>query len=166
MIPGPVSTPRDRGANDAIRRGSGGNVSRVPYGGGAFTRCGRGSPAVFFLGAGKDGGAGPLRRRPLRRAPAASDVTSALSIQPRGWGCHIPARGDDACGSRAGSAGQTKREELLFVYANLAAMSAPLRRSWTQDEFFAWAGSQEGRYEFDGFQPVAMTGGTVNHALI
>jgi Uma2 family endonuclease len=45
-------------------------------------------------------------------------------------------------------------------------MSAPLRRSWTQDEFFAWAASQEGRYEFDGFQPVAMTGGTVGHAII
>jgi Uma2 family endonuclease len=45
-------------------------------------------------------------------------------------------------------------------------MSAPLRKSWTQDEFFAWAGSREGRYEFDGFQPVAMTGGTVNHAVI
>ena len=45
-------------------------------------------------------------------------------------------------------------------------MSAPLRRTWTQDEFFTWAGSQEGRYEFDGFQPVAMTGGTVNHAII
>jgi Uma2 family endonuclease len=45
-------------------------------------------------------------------------------------------------------------------------MSAPLHRSWTQDEFFAWAGAQEGRYEFDGFQPVDMTGGTVNHAII
>ncbi len=45
-------------------------------------------------------------------------------------------------------------------------MSAPLHRSWTQDEFFTWAGSQEGRYEFDGFQPVAMTGGTVGHAII
>jgi Uma2 family endonuclease len=45
-------------------------------------------------------------------------------------------------------------------------MSAPLRRSWTQDEFFAWAASKEGRYEFDGFQPVAMTGGTVGHAII
>jgi Uma2 family endonuclease len=45
-------------------------------------------------------------------------------------------------------------------------MSTPLRRSWTQDEFFAWAASQEGRYEFDGFQPVAMTGGTVGHAII
>jgi Uma2 family endonuclease len=45
-------------------------------------------------------------------------------------------------------------------------MSAPLRRSWTQDAFFTWAASQEGRYEFDGFQPVAMTGGTINHAII
>ena len=45
-------------------------------------------------------------------------------------------------------------------------MSAPLRQPWTQEAFFAWAGTQEGRYEFDGFQPVAMTGGTVNHALI
>jgi Uma2 family endonuclease len=45
-------------------------------------------------------------------------------------------------------------------------MSAPLRKSWTQDEFLTWAASQEGRYEFDGFQPVAMTGGTVGHAII
>ena len=45
-------------------------------------------------------------------------------------------------------------------------MNIPLRRVWTQDEFFAWAGAQEGRFEFDGFQPVAMTGGTVGHAVI
>ncbi len=45
-------------------------------------------------------------------------------------------------------------------------MSARPRKSWTQDEFFASAGCQEGRYEFDGFQPVAMTGGTVSHAVI
>lgn len=45
-------------------------------------------------------------------------------------------------------------------------MNIPLRRSWTRDEFFAWAATQEGRYEFDGFEPVAMTGGTVNHAII
>jgi Uma2 family endonuclease len=45
-------------------------------------------------------------------------------------------------------------------------MSAPVPRPWTQDEFFAWTSSQEGRHEFDGFKPVAMTGGTVNHALI
>ena len=45
-------------------------------------------------------------------------------------------------------------------------MSAPVPRPWTQDEFFAWTSSQEGRHEFDGFQPVAMTDGTVNHARI
>ncbi len=36
----------------------------------------------------------------------------------------------------------------------------------TQDEFFAWAETQDRRYEFDGFQPVAMTGGSGNHARI
>jgi Uma2 family endonuclease len=45
-------------------------------------------------------------------------------------------------------------------------MNAPLRKSWTQEQFFTWASSQEGRHEFDGFQPVAMTGGTANHSLI
>lgn len=45
-------------------------------------------------------------------------------------------------------------------------MNAPLHRPWTQPEFFAWAASQEGRYEFDGFQPVAMTGGNANHNRI
>jgi Uma2 family endonuclease len=45
-------------------------------------------------------------------------------------------------------------------------MNVPLRKSWTQEEFFTWAASQEGRYEFDGFQPVAMTGGTAGHAVI
>ena len=39
-------------------------------------------------------------------------------------------------------------------------MNIALRKSWTQDQFFAWAERQQLRYEFDGFQPVAMTGGT------
>ena len=39
-------------------------------------------------------------------------------------------------------------------------MNIALRKIWTQDEFFAWAETQDVRYEFDGFQPVAMTGGT------
>ncbi len=34
----------------------------------------------------------------------------------------------------------------------------------TRDEFFDWAQAQEPRYEFDGFQPVAMTGGSINHS--
>ena len=36
-------------------------------------------------------------------------------------------------------------------------MSVALRHTMTRDDFLAWAEGQEGRYEFDGFQPVAMT---------
>src|SRR5689334_16267230 len=36
----------------------------------------------------------------------------------------------------------------------------------SREEFFSWAEAQDGRYEFDGFQPVAMVGGTVNHSRI
>jgi Uma2 family endonuclease len=45
-------------------------------------------------------------------------------------------------------------------------MNAPLRKPWTQEEFFSWAERQESRYEFDGFQPVAMTGGSGGHSRI
>jgi Uma2 family endonuclease len=38
-------------------------------------------------------------------------------------------------------------------------MNIVLRKTWTQDQFFAWAEAQDERYEFDGVQPVAMTGG-------
>ncbi len=36
----------------------------------------------------------------------------------------------------------------------------------TLDEFLVWERRQELRYEFDGFQVVAMTGGTINHSAI
>ena len=45
-------------------------------------------------------------------------------------------------------------------------MSVALRKPMTQAEFFDWAEAQNERYEFDGFQPVAMTGGSGNHARI
>jgi Uma2 family endonuclease len=45
-------------------------------------------------------------------------------------------------------------------------MNAPLRKPWTQDEFFSWAERQETRYEFDGLQPVAMTGGDAGHSRV
>ena len=45
-------------------------------------------------------------------------------------------------------------------------MNIALRKPMTQDEFFAWAEAQDGRHEFDGLQPVAMTGGSGNHARI
>jgi Uma2 family endonuclease len=36
----------------------------------------------------------------------------------------------------------------------------------TLDEFLDWESRQELKYEFDGFQPVGMTGGTAAHAVI
>jgi Uma2 family endonuclease len=43
------------------------------------------------------------------------------------------------------------------------SMSASLK-PLTVDEFLAWERGQELRYEFDGIQPVAMTGGSFLHA--
>ena len=44
-------------------------------------------------------------------------------------------------------------------------MSSALRHpSMTREGFFAWAELQDTRYEFDGFEPVAMTGGSLNHS--
>ena len=45
-------------------------------------------------------------------------------------------------------------------------MGATLRKPMTLDEFLTWEDRQELRYEFDGFEPVAMTGGTAAHATI
>ena len=46
-------------------------------------------------------------------------------------------------------------------------MTVPLRTPrMTRDAFFDWAEVQRERYEFDGFEPVAMTGGTVGHSRI
>ncbi len=45
-------------------------------------------------------------------------------------------------------------------------MSVALRKPMTQAEFFDWAEAQNERYEFDGFQPVLMPGGTRDHARI
>ena len=43
-------------------------------------------------------------------------------------------------------------------------MSA-VQKPMTVEEFLAWEERQEGRYEFDGFRPVAMTGGTFAHEV-
>jgi Uma2 family endonuclease len=45
-------------------------------------------------------------------------------------------------------------------------MNIALRRTWTQEQFFPWAEAQDERYEFDGVQPVAMTGGNAGHAVV
>jgi Uma2 family endonuclease len=44
--------------------------------------------------------------------------------------------------------------------------SIPLHKTWTQDEFLEWAEAQSSRYEFDGEQPMAMSGSTVAHEVI
>jgi len=45
-------------------------------------------------------------------------------------------------------------------------MSAAVRKPMTLAEFLAWEERQDPRYEFDGFEPVAMTGGTLAHDQI
>lgn len=45
-------------------------------------------------------------------------------------------------------------------------MNVALRAPMSLDEFLDWEDRQTPRYEFDGFQPVAMAGGTRAHAAI
>jgi Uma2 family endonuclease len=45
-------------------------------------------------------------------------------------------------------------------------MNVALQRPWTTEQFLAWEEKQELRYEFDGFQAIAMAGGTAAHAAI
>ena len=45
-------------------------------------------------------------------------------------------------------------------------MDVALRKSMSVAEFLAWEERQELRFEFDGFEPIAMTGGTVEQGLI
>jgi Uma2 family endonuclease len=45
-------------------------------------------------------------------------------------------------------------------------MNVALRKPMTLEQFLAWEERQPLRYEFDGFRPVAMTGGTAAHAAI
>ena len=45
-------------------------------------------------------------------------------------------------------------------------MSVALQKGMTLAEFLDWEERQELRYEFDGFQPSAMTGETLRHEAI
>jgi hypothetical protein len=45
-------------------------------------------------------------------------------------------------------------------------MSAAVRQPISVAEFLDWEAKQEYRWEFDGFQPVATTGGTRAHEMI
>jgi Uma2 family endonuclease len=45
-------------------------------------------------------------------------------------------------------------------------MNVALQKPWTQERFFAWAPTQDIRYEFDGFRPVAMTRASLAHSRV
>jgi Uma2 family endonuclease len=45
-------------------------------------------------------------------------------------------------------------------------MSTALRPRMTLEEFLTWESRQEQKWEFDGFAPVAMTGGSLGHGRI
>lgn len=45
-------------------------------------------------------------------------------------------------------------------------MSTALRTTMTLKDFLAWEDRQERKHEFDGFEPVAMAGGTEAHAIL
>lgn len=47
--------------------------------------------------------------------------------------------------------------------ATLQSMNVALKPTWTAQQFLDWVETQEGRYEFDGIRPVAMTGGNARH---
>jgi Uma2 family endonuclease len=51
-----------------------------------------------------------------------------------------------------------------MCYAN--SVSTALHQRMSLEEFLAWEEQQELRWEFDGFEPVAMTGGTSEHSAI
>lgn len=65
----------------------------------------------------------------------------------------------------AGSTGEISATAQRFG-AKVQRMSSALRHSMSREDFLIWAEGQEGRYEFDGFAPVAMVGGTNNHGII
>jgi Uma2 family endonuclease len=51
-------------------------------------------------------------------------------------------------------------------HASMARTSNALRKPMTIEEFLAWEAQQPLRYEFDGYQPIAVAGGTAEHAAI
>jgi Uma2 family endonuclease len=52
------------------------------------------------------------------------------------------------------------------TYGSFADMNVALLKRMTLAEFLDWEGQQPLRYEFDGDQPIAMTGGTLARALV
>jgi hypothetical protein len=50
--------------------------------------------------------------------------------------------------------------------AKVTRIDVALTHPWTNEPFLNRAAAQEGRHEFDGMRPVAMTGGTARHSRI
>ncbi len=45
-------------------------------------------------------------------------------------------------------------------------MNIARQQPWTIERFLSWASAQDGRHEFDGTRPVAMTGGNARHSRV
>ncbi|HEY4250123.1 MAG TPA: Uma2 family endonuclease [Roseomonas sp.] len=54
----------------------------------------------------------------------------------------------------------------MSAHATLQAMNMAFRKPMSLQDFLTWEQRQELRFEFDGLQPVAMTGDTAAHAII
>jgi Uma2 family endonuclease len=46
------------------------------------------------------------------------------------------------------------------------SMNIARQQPWTIERFLSWASAQDGRHEFDGTRPVAMTGGNARHSRV
>ncbi len=68
--------------------------------------------------------------------------------------CRPPAPKSDVSGR---SRGTVRPPPAMVPIMNIARRQLLMSR----DQFFQWAQTQDGRYEFDGFQPMAMTGGNL-----
>lgn len=66
---------------------------------------------------------------------------------------------------RQGQAGGTPRPALPS-HGTIPSMKASAAKPMMLADFLAWEERQQLRYEFDGIQPIAMTGGTAAHAFI
>ena len=65
--------------------------------------------------------------------------------------------------ARAARVGSHPEKDAWYGSPMSSTARAP---SMTREEFFPWAERQDRRYEFDGFDPVAMTGGSMRHDFI
>lgn len=68
--------------------------------------------------------------------------------------------------ARCAEGGESERLRWVHPRPTLSGMNVALRKLWTMEQFLDWEERQELRYEFDGFQPEAMTGGTAAHERI